>query len=120
MIRIIAPHHIDTATQHYAAVRDFAAAAPEVPAIRALYSEPHDCWLALEGCHRLAAIEDLGYGLTIVDCSALATLPTDLDWETIAGLTPAEALEWMTDPINRREEGAEYHYDDEDVEIVNA
>ena len=47
------------------------------PAIRAVYSAEYECWLAIEGSHRLAAAESLGLAPEITDLQWSDTIEHD-------------------------------------------
>lgn len=74
---IIAPHAVDKSSTHYESViaymREHGA-----PAIRAVYSSEYDCWLAVEGSHRLAAAEALGLTPEIIAVQWSDTIEHDL------------------------------------------
>ncbi len=97
---IIAPHHVDAASEHYASVAAYMAehGAPE---IRAWWSDDCGAWVAVEGSHRLAIAHATGVTPVIVDVGE-----SDAD--------RAEAL--RTSDID---EGALYgRRDDDDSDIV--
>ena len=66
---IIAPHDVDTTSEHYAGVAAYMAehGAPE---IRAWWSDGCGAWIAVEGSHRLAVAHASGVTPIVVDVGA--------------------------------------------------
>jgi hypothetical protein len=93
MTRIIAPHAIDTNTDHYQAVLAEMQIRGEC-SIRAMWSDAFDVYFAIEGSHRLAAAQELGISVEIHDigCDECDTWVTDLD-----GATVARDWEWLSE-----------------------
>lgn len=74
---IIAPHAVDRSSAHYKRVLAYMQE-HGAPAIRAVYSSEYDCWLAMEGSHRLAAAEALGLTPEIITVQWSDTIQHDL------------------------------------------
>jgi hypothetical protein len=74
---IIAPHPISKNSAHYKRVYAYMLE-HGTPAIRAVYSEEYECWLAVEGSHRLAAAESLGITPEIIAVQWSDTIEHDL------------------------------------------
>ena len=93
MTRIIAPHAIDTNTDHYRAVLAEMQIREECT-IRAMWSEGFGVYFAIEGSHRLAAAQELGISVEIHDigCDECDTWVTDLEGETVA-----RDWEWLSE-----------------------
>lgn len=53
------------------------------PKIRAIWSESYDMWLAVEGCHRIRAAQELGLTPIIIDITNNKTVSYQLDGETV-------------------------------------
>lgn len=71
------------------------------PTIRAIWSETYGEWMAIEGCHRLRAAQQLGITPIIKDVTAQKTITVQQDGENIRVKTAkfAEELEndlWKT------------------------
>lgn len=49
------------------------------PSIRAIWSEAHGMWYAVEGCHRIRAAKELGIEVNIIDVSKKRTITIELD-----------------------------------------
>ena len=54
-----------------------------VPVIRAIWSECHGLWMAIEGCHRLRAAQALGITPIIKDITAQKTVSFQVDGVTV-------------------------------------
>lgn len=71
------------------------------PKIRAIWSEIHGEWLAVEGCHRLRAAEQLGLTPQIIDISNQKTVTIQIDDEMVK-VKVAELAEELNDTAHRR------------------
>jgi hypothetical protein len=63
------------------------------PKIRAMWSAEYESWLAVEGCHRLRAAEQLGLTPIIIDITNNKTVSYQYDDETIISKITDLALE---------------------------
>lgn len=70
------------------------------PVIRAIWSECYGMWLAIEGCHRLRAAQNLGLTPVIKDVSGQKTVTYQVDGETVRARTD-DLLEELQDSAPR-------------------
>ena len=116
-MRIIAPHSVDTTTEHYAAVSAYMRE-HGAPTIRAWWDESAGVWLAVEGSHRLAIAHATGVEPVIDDAGqsdaerAEALRSSDIDDGDLYGRRndeDAEIVEWWSS-YNRMIGGARYEW----------
>lgn len=70
------------------------------PEVRAIWSEVHGVWMAVEGCHRLRAAHELGLTPVIVDVTNDETITIQNDGQNVTVNTLEEAIE-LTDNITK-------------------
>ena len=91
----IALLHRDFETEKLEEVKAIMAAKGQ-PTIRAIWSESYGLWLAIEGCHRLRAAQELGLTPIIKDISSQKTVSYQSDGETVK-LTRIDLLMMLND-----------------------
>jgi len=78
---IFAPNHVDKKSEHYVSVKkEMLKRGP--PQIRAMYNGC-DAWLAIEGSHRIAAAEELGLNIIILEVKPDEVI-SDHDFEDLS------------------------------------
>lgn len=70
------------------------------PVIRAIWSECYGMWLAIEGCHRLRAAQNLGLMPIIKDVSSQKTVTYQMDGRSVR-VQMADLIEELQDNAPR-------------------
>lgn len=116
MATIYATHSVDTSSEHYASVREYAEKAESCPSIRAFWSKLHGAWFSVEGSHRLAVCDELGYVPAIIDVTGQSVADHDLDLSCYGYSGPMDLSDPSVVDLLTTHHGPAYRYEDCDVD----